>query len=100
MDETHFVINVDNERTLGVRGDNNVKYADVVSGGEGMTMMVCLTGGATSYMQAPMLIFANKSCSYPIATVPNKVPGVCYRSGPQGWNDSILFPQWFMEPQA
>jgi hypothetical protein len=84
LDETHFVINVDNGRTLGVRGDNDVKYADVVSGGEGMTMMVCLTGGVTSYIQAPMLIFTNKSSSYPTATVPDNVPGVCSRSGPKG----------------
>ena len=48
MDETHFVINVDNGRTLGVQGgDNDVMYADVVSGGEGMTMMLCITGGAS-----------------------------------------------------
>ena len=100
MDETHFVVNVDNGRTLGVRGDNDVKYADVVSGGEGMTMMVRLTGGATSYIKAPMMIFTNKNRSYPITAVPDTVPGVCYRSGPKGWNDKILFPQWFMEPRA
>jgi hypothetical protein len=44
-DETHFVINMDNGKTLGFRGDNDVKYADVVSGGMGMTMLVRLTGG-------------------------------------------------------
>ncbi|KAI2506922.1 hypothetical protein MHU86_7514 [Fragilaria crotonensis] len=100
MDETHFVINVDNGRTLGVRGDNDVKYADVVSGGEGMTMMVRLTGGPTSYIQPPMMIFTNQSRSYPIAAVPDNIPGVCYRSGPKGWNDKTLFPQWFTEPRA
>ena len=40
MDETHFVINCDNGRTLGFHGDTEVKYADVVSGGIGMTMIV------------------------------------------------------------
>jgi hypothetical protein len=43
-DETHFIINMDNEKTLGCRDDNDLKYADVVSGGMGMTMPVCLTG--------------------------------------------------------
>ena len=33
-DETHFVINYDNGRTLGFAGEEAVKYADVVSGGE------------------------------------------------------------------
>ncbi len=31
---------MDNGRTLGFAGDENVKYADVVSGGEGITMIV------------------------------------------------------------
>ena len=40
VDETHFIVNMDNGRTLGFRGDDDVKYADVVSGGLGMTMVV------------------------------------------------------------
>ena len=31
--ETHFVVDVDNGRTLGFSGDQEVKYADAVSGG-------------------------------------------------------------------
>lgn len=31
-DETHFVINMDNGCTLGFKGDECVKYADIVSG--------------------------------------------------------------------
>ena len=100
MDETHFVVNMDNGRTLGVRGDNDVKYADVVSGGEGMTMMVRITGGAASLIQAPMMIFTNKNRSYPILQLPDNVPGASYRSGPKGWNDKTVFPQWFNEPRA
>ena len=42
IDETHFFINMDNGRTLGFRGDSNVKYADVVAEGEAMTMVVRL----------------------------------------------------------
>ena len=44
-DETHFKINYDNGRTLGFMGDEEVKYADVVSSGEWMTMVVRLSGG-------------------------------------------------------
>ncbi len=39
---------MDNGRALGFAGDDNVKYADVVSGGEGITMILRLTGGKTS----------------------------------------------------
>lgn len=44
VDETHFVVNMDNGRTLSFIGCSEVKYADVSSGGEGMTMMVRIKG--------------------------------------------------------
>ena len=66
MDETYFVINMDNGRTLGFRGDENFKYADVVSGGEVMTMIVHITGGANSRIGTPILIFQNAKRIYPI----------------------------------
>ena len=46
MDKTHFVINCDNGHTLGFRGDTEVKYADVVSGGTVMTIMFYIMGGS------------------------------------------------------
>jgi hypothetical protein len=45
IDETHYVIDFDTGKTLGFVGETSIKYADVVSGGEGMTMVVRLTGG-------------------------------------------------------
>ena len=90
MDETHFVINFDNGRTLGFRGDENVKYADVVLGGEGMTMIVHITGGASSRTGTPMLIFQNAKRSYPIQALPDTVSGVAYRTGPKGWSDKTV----------
>jgi hypothetical protein len=44
-DETHFFINLDNGRTLGLAGNKGARYHDVVSGGQGMTMMVWISGG-------------------------------------------------------
>ena len=58
-DETNFIINVDNGRTLGFSGDKEVKYADVVSGGEGFTMVVRLNGGPDVRIAAPFMIFKN-----------------------------------------
>ena len=86
-DETHFVFNMDNGKTLAFIGDKEVKYADVVSGGEPITMMVRITGGKNSMICPPMLIFKNQNRSYPIRGVADNVPGVCYRSSPRGWMD-------------
>ncbi|KAL3702045.1 hypothetical protein R1sor_020067 [Riccia sorocarpa] len=45
IDETHFIVNMDNGKTVGFRGDETVKYADVVSGGVAFTMVVKVTSG-------------------------------------------------------
>lgn len=96
-DETHFIFNMDNGRTIGMRGDTNVKYADVTSGDEGITMMVHVSGGRFGKVEFPMLIFRNSGRSYPIRNVPDDVPGVCYRSQPKGWMDNELFSCWLSE---
>ncbi|KAL3683896.1 hypothetical protein R1sor_001918 [Riccia sorocarpa] len=66
--------------TLGFSGDENVKYADVVSGVVSMTMVVKVTGGRSARISSPFMIFQNNQCSYPICGVPDNVPGVSYRS--------------------
>lgn len=38
--ETNFVTGMDNKRTLGEQSNTDIKYAGVVSGGVGMTMIV------------------------------------------------------------
>ncbi|EGZ12176.1 hypothetical protein PHYSODRAFT_515343 [Phytophthora sojae] len=54
IDETHFVIDFDNGITLGFSGEKQIKYADVVSGGEGMIMVVRLSGGASARIPPPL----------------------------------------------
>jgi hypothetical protein len=66
IDETHFVINIDNGRTLGFWGDTTVKYVDVVFGGDSMTMVVRISRGRRSLIEAPMLIFTNGNSRNPI----------------------------------
>ncbi|KAL3682857.1 hypothetical protein R1sor_000879 [Riccia sorocarpa] len=98
VDETHFVINMDNGYTLGFQGDE--ERSDVVSGGQGMTMIVRLIGRRDSRIETPMIIFQNKDRRYPIRGIPDDIPGVCYRTGPKGWNDMTIFPQWFKETRV
>ena len=45
VNETHFVINLDNGRILGFKGDTTVKYTEVVSKGDSMTMVKRILGG-------------------------------------------------------
>ncbi len=97
MDETHFIINVDNGRTLGFKGDEEVKYSDVSSGGEGMTMVLKLTGGVGSMLLPPMIIFTNANYSYPIRGLADNVIGATYRSGPKGFMDRRIFREWLEE---
>jgi hypothetical protein len=59
IDETHFVINFQNGRTLGFRGDTEQKCADVVNGGEAMTMVVRITSGCRRKLETRMMIFSN-----------------------------------------
>jgi hypothetical protein len=100
IDETHFVVNVDNGRTLGFRGDTTVKYTNVVSGGDSMTMVVRISRGRRSLIEAPMLIFTNGNSTYPIRGLDDNIPGVSYRTGPKSWMDQALFPEFFLEPRA
>jgi hypothetical protein len=91
---------VDNGRTLGFRGDTTIKYADVVSGSDSMTMVVRISGGRRSLIEAPMLIFTNGNSTYPIQRLDDNIPGVSYRTGPKGWMDQALFSEFFLEPRA
>ncbi|KAG3112234.1 hypothetical protein PI124_g9050 [Phytophthora idaei] len=100
IDETHFMIDFDNGKTLGFVGEKKVKYADVVSGGEGMTMVVRISGGPSGYIHPPMMIFANTNRSYTIRGVEDNVRGACYRTGPQGWMNQHIFREYLTERRA
>lgn len=99
-DETHFKLDTNDGRTLAMRGDENIKFADIVSGNEGMTLMLTLGGGSKARMEVPMLIFKNSNSSYPIRGLEDRVPGVCYRSQPKGWMDMVRFQEWIKEPRV
>ena len=40
IDETHFIVYMNNGRTLGFWGDTSIKYAKVVLSGNFITMVV------------------------------------------------------------
>lgn len=97
VNETHFIINADNGCTLGFGGDTEVKYADVLSGGERFTMVVRLIGGRDSRIAEPFIVFRNRDRNYPIRRVPDTVSRVAYSIGPNGWMDCTVMPKWISE---
>ena len=100
MDETHFVFNMDNHYTLGIRGVDSVNYADVVGGADAFTMVLRLRGGPNARLEAPFIIFKNRNSNYPMMNLPDNIEGVSYRTQPQGWMDNNVFLQWVHESRA
>jgi DDE superfamily endonuclease len=98
-DETHVVMNMDNGKTLAAINEKSIKYADVVSGGVGMTMFVRLSGGARSQLQPAFTVFQSAG-SYPIRGVDDNVPGVAYSVGKRGWMDRRVLAEYFGESHA
>ena len=67
IDEMHFMITMDNSKTLGFCREQVIKY--VVFGREAMTLVVWLTGGIRAKIKAPMVIFTNSNRTYLICGV-------------------------------
>lgn len=99
-DETHFVINMDNGSTLGFEGRKEVKWVDVVSDGENMTMVVRLSGGWDSRIENSFMLFKHRVRNHPIRGVLDTIEGVSSRTGPEGWMDSTVKPLWLKERQV
>lgn len=66
VDQTHFIINIDNGITLGFFGTSNLKYIDVVSGGKGFNLLLRLSGGNDETIEALFMIFKNVDRNYTI----------------------------------
>lgn len=99
-DDTHFIFNMDNGKSLGFKTEEHIKYEDVVSGGYPITMIVRITEGPSAIIETPMVIFKNRNRFYPIRGIHDDVPGVCYRTGPKDWMDKTVFKEWVSEPRA
>ena len=83
IDEAHFVVNINNGRTLGFRSDITVSYAEVVSDEDSMRMVIRISGGQRLMIEVSMLIFTNSNGNYLICGLDDNIPGVCYRDWTQ-----------------
>ena len=55
MNETHFVVNMYHVKMLGFVGDEEFKYCNVISGGQGITMFLQITVDHNSNIHPPWL---------------------------------------------
>ncbi|KAE8979212.1 hypothetical protein PR002_g24482 [Phytophthora rubi] len=97
MDESHFVIDLDDGKTLDLQGSEEVKYRKIVPGREGVTMRVLLTRGTNAKLLCPMFIFKNANSGHPIQGLPDNVNGVCYRSTPSAFINNVMMMEWLRD---
>lgn len=83
-DETHFILNTDFGKASGFKRSEGVKWSDVTYGGDGTKMAVRLSGSRDAHIEPAVMIFKNRVWNYPVRGIPDTVPGVEYRTGPQG----------------
>lgn len=86
------MLNINNGRTLRFMPEAEIRYANIVSGGEGFSMTVRLTSGAHDRVEPPSIADRNKPRTYPIKGVPDDILGVAYRPGLKVWIDTVVRP--------
>lgn len=89
------MVDTNERRTLVMRGDSDVKFADVVSSDHRIAMIFMLDGCPNDRICVSFMIFQNVACYYPIWGITDAVPGVCHRKVPKGWMDWCVFREWF-----
>lgn len=100
MDETHSVRNEENGLSMGFRGEECMKNLDVTSRGEGMTVMMHISGGIRAQFETLVKMFRKRSSNYPIRCILDDIAGVCYRTGPKGWGSQSKMVEWATESRA
>lgn len=97
IDKMHFVINMDNGRTLRFYDDKKVKDTNMVLGGMGMIMVVKVSRGVHGKISTPFMIFQNSFNSHPIQNLPNNVSNVCYCTTRKGVMTRDVRTQYYMD---
>lgn len=81
MDETHFLLNYDNGKSLVFVVSEDVKYADTEeSGGLGMKVVVRISLGRYGFIHQAFFIFRNKDKNFPTRNVPGVFFFTCKES--------------------
>ena len=75
LQKRHMPIKIGSHNSLVVKEDGHVKYADILSDNNGITV-VFLNNAIDSRGCSPFIISQNKKCFYQIKGVTDDVPGV------------------------
>ena len=100
VDEGHFLYDLDDRYCSAKRGSRDINYLGMVSGSEGVTVVLRVTGGSNSKLASPFFIFRNRLESYSMNGSLDNDPSVSYRTQKNGWMDSTRFVQWLRERRA
>lgn len=82
-EESLFVSSLDNGKPSKFIGSSKVKYADAVSRGKSITVVVRITGGQRAAISPSMLVFKKMFRSHPNCRAVHSVPGVFYCTSPK-----------------
>lgn len=74
-----------------------MSLADVISGGQGITVTLRVSEGARGKTMPIFTIFKNKDSNYPIADILDDVNGKSYCTVPCGWMDRRVFLEMLSE---
>lgn len=83
---------MDQTNCLFPRGSlENSYYTDIISGSEGFTVVLQISGGEEEKLEVPFFIFKIKDRNYSINGAPDIFLGISYRTQPKAWMDRIRF---------
>lgn len=88
---------MDTGEGLGLKSKDKIKRADVVSGGNGMKIVVRISDRRESIIQPAFMFFQNQHRAYSTKKVPNDVPGVLYRTDPKERMATTVMSEWLCE---
>lgn len=95
---THFIFNMDDSKTIGLRGSENWNYADVVGGADGFRLVLRSRRGRNAKLLNLFIIFKNRDLSYSMIKLSDNIPNISYRTQQQDWMYNIAFNAWLEEP--
>lgn len=86
-DEMRAVIHLYVNNLFSYRAQKDIKYADVVNGGDGMKFLVASSGGPNVRMQPSFMIFINEKRSYLIQSVEGSIFEIRNQKSCKSWMD-------------
>lgn len=82
-DEAHFNIKMDNWKAIVFSGETKARYAEMVSGKEGIENLVRISGGKEVKVKFFFMLFKNGKHGYRIRYIPDEITNLPYRNGPK-----------------